>query len=286
MSSIQIISDTAHNLPEEISRQIPMVEVPFAVVVGASIYEDNQLSLAALAELLEHRKGSYPTTAAPPPYEFVQAYKASKDSDGILVVTIGSKNSATHSNAVQAIDVFRERTGSNVPVEVVDSCGGTMTQGFLLMKASEMLKSGQSLAQTARSLREMATGDNLVFALRETTYLYRSGRAKRAQHLLASVLRFKPVLGLRNGELELIDRVRGAQHKAISKVAKEIIKRCGGRIEKLALIGGLGTEEGEEELLGQMLAGLEQPPEQILNTKMCAAMMVHMGPHAVGAAWV
>ncbi len=286
MHNIQIISDTAHNLPPEIFREIPMIEIPFKVVIGAVELDDNDLSLSDLAALLEQRKSHYPTTAAPPPYDFERVFKATRDHDGILVVTIGSKNSATYKHANLALEMFREETGNKVPIEIVDSCGGTMTQGFLLMEAHEMLKSGASLTEVASSLRRKATGDNLVFALKETTYLYRSGRARRAQHLLASVLRFKPVLGLRDGELDLIDRVRGPQQKAISRVAQEVLKRSGGCIEKLALIGGLGTEEGEKDLLMQLLAGLEQPPKQILHTKICAAMMAHTGPHAVGAAWV
>jgi len=285
MSSIQIISDTAHNLPEEISRQIPMVEVPFAVIVGDVIYEDNQFSLTAFAALLEHRRSSYPTTAAPSHGQYLKAYQASSEFDGILVVTIGSKNSATYANAKLAVQMYREGTGSHVPIEVVDSCGGTMTQGFLLMKADQLIKAGKSLEEIAATLRSDATGDNLVFALRETTYLYRSGRAQRFQHVFASVLRFKPVLGLVDGELGLVGRVRGGQEKAQAMVATEVLRRCNRDIRKLAIIGGLGTEAGEQMVLKQILSGLKSKPE-IIRTKICAAMMVNLGPHAVGAAWV
>ena len=117
------------------------------------------------------------------------------------------------------------------------------------MEADELIKAGKSLEEIAATLRAHATGDNLVFALKETTYLYRSGRAKRAQHILASVLSFKPVLGLVDGELELIGKVRGKQEKAYSWVATEVLKRSERRIQKLAIIGGLGTEGGEAMVL-------------------------------------
>lgn len=286
MPNIQVITDTAHNLPPDIFQAIPMIEIPFEVVVGDLTQKDNHLSLSELAALLERRKSDYPSTSAPPPHDFVQGYKFSTRFDGILVVTIGSKNSATYNNAVQAVKTFRGQTSSNIPIEVVDSCGGTMTQGFLIMEADELIRAGKSLDEVSEVLRSHATGDNLVFALRETTYLYRSGRAKRVQHVFASLLRFKPVLALVDGELGLAGRVRGNQKKAFSKVATEVLVRSNRCIQKLAIIGGLGTEEGESMVLEQILSGLESEPEQILRTKMCAAMMVHMGPHAVGAAWV
>lgn len=286
MSNIRIVSDTAHNLPESISREIPMVEVPFKVRVGEDEYDDNDLNLADLAKLLERRKGRYPSTSAPPPYDFQEIFRASKNFDGVLVITIGSAYSATYDNVLQAVKLFRDQTKSKLPIEVVDSRGGTMNQGFLVMEANEFLASGCSLLETAGKLRESADKDKLVFALRETTYLYRSGRAKRVQHLLASMLRFKPVLALNSGELALLDRVRGEVKKSYQRVVKEVLERSGGKIDKLAIIGGLGTEQGEEYLLGELLSQLTTQPGQIIHAKMCPAIMVHVGPHGVGAAWV
>ncbi|HEX7456584.1 MAG TPA: DegV family protein [Candidatus Nanoarchaeia archaeon] len=286
MANIRIVTDTAHNLPEDIAREIPMVEVPFKVRVGEDEYDDNDLTLADLARLLERRKGRYPSTSAPPPYDFQQIFRASKNFDGVVVITIGSAYSAACNNALQAVETFRDQTKSKLPIEVVDSRGGTMNQGFLVMEANELLVSGRSLRETAEKLRESADKDKLVFALKETTYLYRSGRAKRVQHLLASILRVKPVLALNNGELALLDRIRGDIRKAYQRVVEEVLTRSNGVIEKLAIIGGLGTEEGEEYLLGEILSRLSVQPREILHAKMCPAIMVHVGPHGVGAAWV
>lgn len=285
MSKTLIISDGAPTLPPDISRRMRIMEIPFYVEAGGESHKDNQLLLSELAVLMESGKGGYPTTAAPNPYDFELVYRWAKKLDGILVVTLGAKNSQSYENAVLAVGTFREQTGSNIAIEVVDSRGGTMTQGFLIMEADELIKAGKSLEEVAETLRAHATGDNLVFACGETTYLYRSGRVGGIKHVVASVLKLKPIVGLVDGELKLIGKARG-QKKAYSVVATEVLNRSKGRIQKLAIIGGLGTEEGEARVLEQILAGLESEPEQILHTKICAAMGVHSGLHMVGAAWV
>jgi len=285
MPNIQIVTDTGHNLPGDIRNQIPMIECPFRIHVGDDTFLDNGITLAELAELLKRRKGSYPKTAAPNFGDFIEVFKASQKKDGVLVVTIGSSYSATYSNAVVAVRLFREETGSDLPIEVVDSRGGTMEQGFLLMEAHHLIREGGSLDNVAEKLRNQADNDSLVFALRETTYLYRSGRAKTVQHLLASIIRVKPVLALKDGDLVLLDRVRGSD-KAYDRVVEEVTTRSGGKIERLAIIGGIDTKKEEKEVKEKILARLSFVPTQIVEAKMCAAIMVNVGPHGVGAAWV
>lgn len=288
MPNIRVVTDTGHNLPKATSQRIPKLEVPFYVEAGGESCKDDQLSLTDLAVLMESGKGSYPTTAAPNPNDFEQMYRFSmefaENPDGILVMTLGAKNSRSYESAVSAVLNFREQTGSEIPIQVIDSRGGTMTQGLLLIEADELIKVGKSLEEIAVTLRTHATGDNLVFACAETTYLYRSGRVSVAKHFAASLLRLKPVVSLVNGKLEQFGRARG-QKRAYSMVAEEVLKRSKGHIQKLAIIGGLGTEEGEGLVLEQMLAGLDSEPE-IFWTTICAAMGVHSGPHFVGVAWV
>jgi DegV family protein with EDD domain len=286
MPKIQLVSDTAHNLPDEILRTIPMIEVPFEIVVGDEVFKDKSLTLAALARLLERRKGKYPSTNAPPPWDFYQAYRASQESDGVLVVTIGGGFSATYKNAHDGVELFREQTSSDLPIEIVDSKSGTVLQGLQIMEANRLITAGNSLEDVASRLRTLAEKDNLVFALRETTYLYRSGRAKALNHLLGSVLRIKPVLALNDGKLGLLDRVRGHEEKALARVAQEVLERSGGSIDQLAVVGGLDTEGSESFVTKEILKGLSKPPSQVFSAKMCAAIMVHVGPHGVGAAWV
>jgi len=285
MSKIQLVTDTGHNLPESIAALIPMIEVPFWIQVGEELHRDNDISLAFLAGLLERSKGGYPTTSAALQNDFVQAYKASENLNGVLVITIGSNFSATYSNAVTAIGMYQEE-GGKLPIKVVNSCGGTMTQGFLLMEAYKLISEGKPLEDIAERLRLLAmTRSNLVFTTRETTYLFRSGRVSRGRHLLASAIRIKPVLVLEDGNVTQLERVR-TEKKAIARVAEEVITRSGGQIEQLAIIGGYQTDNQEKSLQAQITSGLKQTPESIIKARMCPAFMINVGPHSVGAAWI
>ena len=121
MSKIAIITDTDSSLPEEVAAQAGIYQVPVTVHFGQESYESNyQINDTRLFERID-REGRLPTTAAPSPGKFVEAYQAAFDAgaEGIVCICVSSQVSATYAAAVTACEEFPNRS------VIVDTSWGT-----------------------------------------------------------------------------------------------------------------------------------------------------------------
>ncbi|MCH7836335.1 MAG: DegV family protein [Chloroflexi bacterium] len=73
-----IVTDTGHNIPPDIVRDLQLQEVPFTINFGVQgSVDDGVLELGEFAALLDrYDKGAgYPTTSAPSPGRFADAFR-------------------------------------------------------------------------------------------------------------------------------------------------------------------------------------------------------------------
>jgi fatty acid-binding protein DegV len=128
MSSIAIITDTDSSLPAEVAARQESFET------GVDI---NDARLFARVD----REGKLPTTAAPAPGKFAEAYQAAFDAgaETVICFCVSGEVSATYSAAVNARDLLPERD-----ITVVDSRSLSMGQGFMVLAAAEAAQAGAS----------------------------------------------------------------------------------------------------------------------------------------------
>ncbi|MGD0751988.1 MAG: DegV family protein, partial [Anaerolineales bacterium] len=90
MPHIAIITDTDSSLPLDLAKQYNIVEIPILVQFGEESYRDvYEIDNAAVFARVD-REGKLPSTAAPSPGNFVDAYRAAFEAgaDQILCLTI------------------------------------------------------------------------------------------------------------------------------------------------------------------------------------------------------
>jgi len=79
MPRIAIITDTDSSLPLDLAKQYNIVEIPIVVQFGEESYRDvYEIDNAAVFTRVD-REGKLPSTAAPSPGKFVDAYRAAFD---------------------------------------------------------------------------------------------------------------------------------------------------------------------------------------------------------------
>jgi len=225
----------------------------------------------------------YPTTAAPSPGRFAEAFRRciAAGQSRILAITISSGLSKTYESALQGAELVREEH-PEAEIEVADSQTGTMAEGFLVMEAAKARDSGLSLAQAKRLVEELSTRLRFLATFETTKYLLKSGRVRSMQHLLSSVLSVRPVISLRGGAIILFDRVRGRMDKAIESIVEEVRKtRSLGRI---AVIEGMAPDL-KEAIIERLTRALNVTREQIVESKIGPSFLVHTGKRAVGVVW-
>src|SRR4029077_20188045 len=120
-------------------------------------------------------------------------------------------------------------------VSVVDSGQVSLGLGLLALFAARMAARNETAAEIRRRLLAMAPRIHTLFVVDTLESLARGGRIGRARALLGGLLGIKPILGMVEGEVAPVDRVRGG--RAAHPRMLEILK---GRVDvSLPVIAGV-----------------------------------------------
>jgi len=281
-----LVSDTGHSLPPEMVDKLRVAQVPFTINFGVEgSLDDGVMELEEFAELLDrYEKGSgYPTTAAPPPARFVDVFTGyiRQGISRILTVTLSHKLSKTYDSAVQAADAVKGEHPES-EIEVVDSLGGSMVEGILIMEAACAREGGRPLQEVKHYLEDMRGRLRLIATFENTKYLLRSGRARSFQHLLASALAIRPIITLRDGAAILYGRMRGRMDNALDRIVEEVQRTY--KAGYISVVEGVAPDL-KEKLVTKLCQRLNLAREQIVETKIGPTFMVHTGKRAVGVVW-
>jgi DegV family protein with EDD domain len=281
-----IVCDTTHDLPPDITKKLRLTVVPFTINFGTdSSLDDGVMTLDEFVELLDqYEKGKgYPTTAAPAPSRFAEAFMShvKRGLSRILTITVSRKVSNTYDSAVQAAEMVQEEHPDS-EIEVVDSLSGSMGEGVLVLEAARARDLGHPLQEAKRLVEEMRGRVRLLAALETTKYLLKSGRVRPFQHMLGSALQIKPIITTRDGALALYSRVRGRMEKAVDRMVDEVHRTYKSGI--VSVVEGIAPEL-REMLVRKLSQRLGLNPEQIMETRIGSALLVHMGKRTVGVIW-
>jgi len=281
MSSIAIITDTDASLPADVAARHGIRQVPITVHFGEetlrSEVDIDDVELFARVD----REGKLPTTSAPAPGAFAEAYRAAfaDGADALICLCVSAEVSATYTAAVAARDMLPERD-----ITVVDSQSISMGQGFMALAAAEAARAGASreeILSRAVAVRERTC---LYAALSTLKYLAMSGRVGHLTAGMAGLLNIKPILTLRDGKLDLLERVR-TRRKAWSRAIDLTAQALDGRqVERMAVLHVAAPERAEQ--FEQQLCARLACPEDILIANITAGLSVHTGAGLVGVAAV
>jgi len=281
-----LVSDTGHSLPPQVVDELRVAQVPFTINFGVEgSLDDGVMGVEEFAELLDrYEKGKgYPTTAAPPPARFVDVFTGyiKQGLSRILTVTLSHKLSKTYDSAVQAADAVKEEHPES-EIEVVDSLGGSMVEGMLIMEAACARDRGRPLQEVKAVLEDMRGRLRLMATFENTKYLLRSGRARSFQHLLASAFAVRPIITVRDGAAILYGRMRGRMDNALDRMVEEVQRTYKAGL--ISVIEGVAPDL-REKLVTKLCQRLNVAREQILETKVGPTFLVHTGKRAVGVVW-
>jgi DegV family protein with EDD domain len=273
---IRIVTDSTCDLPQSIVDRLRITLLPLFINIGKEAYLDGvDMSRKTFYENLPNFK-SHPTTAAPGPDVFKQAYErlAAEGATEILSIHIAKMLSAT----VDMARVAAKET-TTVPVTVLDSGQLSLGMGFMVEKAAAAAAKGESMGEILERLEELGSRTHVFAVIDTLTYLRRSGRMNGVVAGIGSLLRIKPLLKMHQGEATS-ERVRtmGAAQKRLIDLLTEI-----GPVEKAALVH-THSEERAETILRQAAHLL--PDEDIASVDITPVLGAHLGPKAVGFACV
>lgn len=277
MAKISIVSDSASDIPVDIAERLNIDIVPLTIRFGDEEFVD-RLDLTP-QEFWAKCKASpvLPETAAPSPGAFQAAYERAKanGADGVLVVTLGSKLSATHQSATLAAQAVAD----SIPVKVLDTNAVTMAEGMIAIDLAERAQAGATLDELYARGIELAGKTGVAGTIDTLEHLIKGGRLKGAKAIFGSVLSIKPLLELRDGVVGEAGRAR-TRSKAFAALVEKA--RAAGPLDRIAVSHGSSTDV---EIIAEMLRAIPST-HPLLVTDIGSTVGTHGGPGIVGVSWI
>lgn len=278
MSGVRVVADSSVCLPKELIEKYNIELVPETIIFGTKVYRDGVDLAAGDFYVLLGRAKDLPTTSAPSPQDFVDAYqKVAKDADYIACILVSSGFSRM---GLQAAITARESV-SEVPIEIVDSQTAVGAYGFVVLTAAKTAAAGKSLPEVLKAAKAVQKRVNLILTLDTLKYLAKGGRIGKAAHWAGTVLSIKPILEVPNttGTIEPLERVR-SRPKAIRRLLELMQERVSEGQRVHVSIDHANVPEEADHLRSQ-ISSLFDCAEVFINDWAPVAG-VHCGPGVIG----
>lgn len=278
--SIAIISDTDTSLPLESLEKFGIFQVPITIHFGEDVLKAcSEITDQGLVDRVE-RDGILPTTAAPSPGAFSEAYQQAFDrgAQEIICLTVSSGMSATFQSAMSAKELHPDQK-----ITVFDTESISMGQGFMVLEAARLAKEGRNTEEILKAVVDVRERTHLYAALDTLKFMALSGRVGHLTAEMANVLNIKPILTILDGKLDLLEKVR-TKKKAWSRVLELSIESLGDKqIEHIYILHVAARQMAEE--FEQLLRSALPCPEVIPVTGLTPGLSVHTGAGLVGVAF-
>ncbi len=213
----------------------------------------------------------HPATTQPAPDDFSRVYASEAQTPEIVSIHISSKISGTY-NAARLV---AETLGRSASIAVVDSGLNSSGLAMVVLAAARAAASGASFSEVVSEARRACAETRMVGLFDTMKYLARGGRISPAIALAAGVMRVKPILTFRDGEIVRAGLVRS---------------RESGMRRLLHLLSGMGalseiivSHSTQREELDGFLHSLRRGYPGLVSKvfEMGAALGVHGGPGMV-----
>lgn len=205
MGKVKIVTDNTTDLPEKIIREYGIEVVPLSVHFGHDTYLPGvDLTGKEFYELFK-KSEELPKTSQVSMGKFLKIYQElAGEVNQIISIHLSARLSGTFHSATNAADHVER-----VKVYPVDSESVSMGMGFQIMAAVKVLDNGGSVEEALQAIERVKENLEIYFYVETLEYLEKGGRIGKAKSLLGSLLNIKPILQLKEGEIQPFEKVRG-----------------------------------------------------------------------------
>lgn len=273
---IRIVTDGAADMPPAWEKEFDIQIVPINIQFGEKSYLQNvDLDNAGFYKMVAETK-KIPKTAQPSPHQFAEFYrKIAKKGDTIISIHVTSKLSGTYASAVAAAEQVKDE----FKVFPVDSLVGSAGIGLMCREARKMERAGKSAEQIVQALESIRERVRLIVTLDTLEFAKMSGRVGTLQAAVASALNVKPIAVLRDGILNMAERVR-TRKASIERVLELAEKEFGKTPVYLAVVQANDPKSGKA-LLEEAKKHFNVQGEPVM-TDLSISVAANLGPGTVG----
>lgn len=238
--AVHLVTDSTSDLTPELLEGLDVTVIPLSVYFGEEELRDGvDIDALRFYERLV-QSAELPRTSQPSVEAFRDVYEQlTQGDDEVVSVHLSAKLSGTLNSAHNARLALEDRSDR---IHLVDSQNVSVGLGAIVRAAAQAAREGASGAAVAELATAMRQRVRVVALVGTLEYLQRGGRIGRAQSMLGSLLKIKPLVQVEDGEVAPFDRVR-THRRAVERLldvvrehpnAVEVYVGCGTNIDEAA----------------------------------------------------
>lgn len=237
MPQVKIITDSTAEISPELAASLGITVLPLTIQLGTKTYREGiDLTPKEFFSKIS-RTPMTPELRAPPVAQFEETFdELMKETDEIIAILNSSKLSRTHHNAQRAASPLMGRA----KIRIIDSQLISTGLGMVVAQAARAAQEGAEVEQVVRLARGLIPRTYIAAFADTLDYLERSGRIRKAQSILGTMLNIKPLLILEEGDIVVLEKVR-TRAKAVEKLVEFIIEFT--HIEKMDVLHSTTPED-------------------------------------------
>jgi DegV family protein with EDD domain len=275
---VTIFADTTSSIRVEEAITLGLEYFPQIIIFGdESFRDDYEIDSSTFLQKLTS-SSSLPKTAAPPPILYNPIFEKHIGlGNSIIVLTPPIKISGTYRSVEVAMQDYPD-----ADIKVIDTLCIGASLASIVKTANQYAKDGLSSEEIVKNVEDLISRERNLFVVDTLEYLYKGGRIGGAKMLFGSLLQVKPLLSLKNGQVEPVDSQRTSK-KALSRLKELVSNECK---EKGCSMFSIQHGAAEQEALA-----LANEFKQLLNIEsidiyeLPPAFLTHSGPGVLGVSY-
>ena len=280
MSKVAVVTDSTAYLPDELISQYGITVIPLVVIWGEETLKDNiDISSEEFYKRLPTAE-VMPSTSQPSIQAFADVFtQLNSEGYDILTVVISSALSGTLDSAIQAKKMIPDAN-----IALIDSRTSSLPLAYMALAAARAAKRGASLEECTKVVETVRDHSQVFFAVDTLEFLHRGGRIGGASRFLGTALGLKPILYLKEGKVEALEKVRTSK-----KAQNRLLDIVGEGVDGKSPINFIGvvhaaSEVNANKILDQVKERFN--PDELMLSDLSPVIGTHIGPGAVGIGYV
>jgi DegV family protein with EDD domain len=282
MKDFKIIIDSCADIPEDIRKEYDITTISFYLSLdGKEYFKQENITNEEFCNRIVQNPDLFPKTSLPSIQDFIDVFKKTLEQNlDILYISMSSKLSGAFQASITAIETLKE-SYKDANIVAIDSKSASFGAGILAILAGRMKNSNMSISEIKEAIEKLRDNVKIFVTVDSLAYLQKGGRIGRVSAVAGNLLKIKPIISVRDGELFSFTKVRGRQ-TALHRIADITAEIIGKHTDDyICSILHLGAYKEAEELKNRLEQNYNIHVE--FDPIMVGAVIgSHIGPTTVG----
>ncbi|MCI1958710.1 MAG: DegV family protein [Clostridia bacterium] len=285
MSYFEIFTDGAADIPLKTAKSKGINIIPFYISFDGNTYlkELKDLSLEIFYNKILD-EGLFPKTSLPSVNDYIDAFTPTlKNGKDVICFTITHTLSGSVQSARAAADILNEKYSSKI--YVINSFLATGAQQLLIYEAMRMRDLGLSAEIAFKLCEKCKKTGRIMFIVGSLAYFEKGGRIGKLAALSGSILKIKPLIELKNAEVNVggVARSRKNGLKKLVEMTSKYFSKYNEFAKDYTFIAGTTNNWNEMPEFEDILCESIVPRSNLLSPfQIGATIAAHTGPDTTG----